>query len=279
MTNTTLAQIQSYLDSVALAVNEAVPAAIAPATLVQDKIDVSTARTEVGGAITAFVNAQTGLTNAQNTLTLANAGATPQDIEAQNAVVLQAQAALSGAQVALGHASLVTPFAGTVNNLTAKVGEVVTPGVPVVSVTNNEGLKIEGYVSQTEVANIKEGDNALITLDAYGTGTTFPATVTTVDSSETTVNGTSEYKVTLHFVNTDPRFKDGMTGNIHIITAEDDNVIAVPSNLVINNGNNYFVLVKEGNTDVEKQVTLGIVGDNMTEITSGLNVGDQIINF
>ena len=78
---------------------------------------------------------------------------------------------------------------------------VVTPGVPMLSLTNNGGLKIETNVSEADVAKVKDGDTANVTLDAYGTGTIFPATVATIDSAETTVNGTPAYKVTLYFTN------------------------------------------------------------------------------
>ena len=96
------------------------------------------------------------------------------------------------------------------------------------SLVNNGGLKIQTYVSEADVAKIKVGDTANVTLDAFGTDTVFPATVTTIDSAETQVSGVPSYLVTLHFVDSEPQVKDGMTGNIHVILAEDDNVIAVP---------------------------------------------------
>ena len=180
----------------------------------------------------------------------------------------------------MDNASLVAPFPGTVQNLTAQVGQVVSPGAPVLSLVNNGGLKIETYVSEADVAKIKVGDTANVTLDAFGTGTTFPATVTTVDSAETQVNGVPSYLVTLHFTNPEPQVKDGMTGNVHIVLAEDDNVIAVPSGLVLTDGNQYFVLVKTATGTEQKQVQIGLVGDNgMTEITSGVNEGDTLVNF
>ena len=107
------------------------------------------------------------------------------------------------------------------------------------SLINNSGLKIQAYVSEKDVANVKPGDAADITLDAFGTGTTFPATVTTVDAAQTQVNGSAAYLVTLHFTNPNGQIKDGMTGNAHIIEAEHDNVIAVPSSLVINDAGSY----------------------------------------
>jgi RND family efflux transporter MFP subunit len=183
-------------------------------------------------------------------------------------------------KVALDHASLVAPFSGTVQNLTAQVGQVVSPGAPMTSLINDSGLKIEAYVSEADVAKVAPGDPASVTLDAFGTGTTFSATVTTIDAAETQVNGSAAYMVTLHFVNPNSRIKDGMTGNVHIIEAEHDNVVEVPSNLIVNDAGSYFVLVQNGKTIEKKSVQIGIVGDSgMTEIVAGLDVGDEINSF
>jgi multidrug efflux pump subunit AcrA (membrane-fusion protein) len=277
---TNLQQIQSYIDQISLVVNDATPSGqLTAATIAQYKGDVATARTEVEASISAVSGDQSALTAAQNQLTLAQAGSTPQSIQAQQAVVAQAQAAAAAAQVALDHASLVAPFSGTVQDLTAQVGQVVSPGAPVMSLINNSGLKIQAYVSEKDVANVKPGDAAVITLDAFGTGTTFPATVTTVDAAQTQVNGAAAYLVTLHFTNPNAQIKDGMTGNVHIIEAEHDDVIAVPSDLVINDAGNYFVLIQSNGVVARQTVQIGLVGASTTEITSGLNVGDNINSF
>jgi hypothetical protein len=150
----------------------------------------------------------------------------------------------------------------------------------VLTLVNNGGLKIETYVSEADVAKIKVRDAAQVTLDAFGTALAFPATVTAIDSAETQVNGVPSYLVTLHFTNAEPQVKDGMTGNIHIVLGEDDNVITVPSGLVLNEGNQYFVLTKTATGTAQKQVQIGLVGGNgTTEITSGVNVGDTLVNF
>jgi len=279
--NVALQEVQSYINTIALVVNSATPSASLPsATLAAYKVDVSAARNEVSAAATAETAAHAALTNAINQLALANAGATPQAIEAQEAVVAQASAAVTAAHVALANASLKAPFNGTVQNLTAQVGQVVSPGTPLLSLVNNQGLKVQTYVSDTDVAKFQTGDAASVTLDAYGTGVVFPATVTTIDDSETQVNGSPAYQVILHFTKADGRLKDGLTGNVTIIAAEHDNVIEVPTRLIINSSNNYFVLVQKGTASVQEPVQIGIAGDNgMTEITSGLDVGDQLTNF
>src|SRR5262249_12610490 len=134
----TLRQISSYLNTIAVLVNGAVPGAtVNAATLTGYKTNVSTARTEVNGSITELTASQTAFLNARNQLALAQAGATPQDVEAQRALLLQAQAAAANAEVTLHHAQLIAPFAGTVEKLTAKIGQVVAPGAPMLSLINN----------------------------------------------------------------------------------------------------------------------------------------------
>jgi HlyD family secretion protein len=280
--DTVLQEIGSYLDTITLAVNSASAASAVPAsTLASYKAYVATATGEVQGSTSAVTGAESGLTNAQNTLALAQAGTAPQDIEAQQAAVAQAQAAAASAHVALDETSLVAPFSGTVQDLTAQVGQVTAPGTPVLTLVNQSGLKIEAYASEADVAKIQVGDPASVTLDAYGTGTVFPASVTTIDPGETDVNGVPEYLLTLHFTQPDSRIKDGMTASVHIVIGEHDNVLEVPTNLVISgNGSSTFVLVSRDGSEVQQPVTVGLTGDNgMTEITSGLSAGDTIVNF
>ena len=236
--------------------------------------------TSVNALAQTIASEKAAVAQAEAGLNLTTASSTAQDVEEQQASVAEAQAAVSGAQVALDNASLNAPFPGTVQDLTAQIGQVVSPGAPVLALVNNGGLKIETYVSEADVANIKVHDVANVTLDAFGTAAAFPAIVTTIDSAETQVNGVPSYLVTLHFTNSEPQVRDGMTGNVHIVLAEDDNVTFVPSGLVISNGNQYFVVVKTATGTEQKQVQIGLVGENgTTEIASGVNVGDTLVNF
>ena len=234
----------------------------------------------VTSAQSQVASAQAAMAQAQAALQLAQAAPRPEDVQKEQAAVEQARAAAAAAKVALGNALLSAPFAGTVQDLTAQVGQVVSPSTQVLSLINNSGLKIESYVSEADVAKVQVGDAATVTLDAFGTGTTFPATVTTVDSTETQVAGTPSYMVTLHFTGAAPQVSDGMTGNVHIVLAESSSVVQVPSSLVVNSANQYFVLVKTPTGTQRQEVEIGLVGsDGTTEITSGIKPGDVLVNF
>ncbi len=276
-----LQNIESYLNAVALAVNSAVPnGTVAASTLATYKTDIIAARSEITEANTALSTANAAFTVAENTLALAKAGSTPEDIAAEKAVVLQAQAAAASAEVALNHAVLRAPFAGSISNLNVTVGEVVSIGTPVATITNPSGMKIETYASENDVARLAVGDQAAVTLDAYGSGTTFPATVTAIAAAETEVNGAPAYEVTLHFTGNDNRIKDGMTGTAHIVAATRANALEVPTRLILSDGNRSFVLVKSGSGTEKREVITGLTGDNgMTEIVSGVSAGDQVVSF
>ena len=174
-TDATLSEIDSYIKEISLAVNGApAAAALSPSTLAEDKAYAAAARAEVEAAIGTDTGDESGLTSAQDALALAQAGSTTQSIEAQqaavdqaNAAVAQAQAAAAGAEVALGNTTLAAPFAGTVQDLTAQVGQVVSAGAPVMTLVNQSGLKIEAYVPETDIADVKTGDAAQVTLDAF----------------------------------------------------------------------------------------------------------------
>jgi len=276
-----LRQVKSYLDAVALVVNGATPTSAVPAsTLAGYKTNVSAARTEVVSAINILNAAESVSVNAQSALVLAASGATVQDVEAGKAAVLGAQAAFANAQVAAGHATLRAPFPGVIQNLTAKIGQVVAPGSPMLSLISAGGVKVESFISESDIAKIKEGDAANITLDAYGTGTAFPAKVTVIDTAETSVNGTPAYKVTLEFVHPDPRIRDGMSANAHVIGESRENAIEIPTRLVISDAAGKFILVKSGNTIEKRKVETGIAGDDgMTEIVSGVALGEAVVHF
>ncbi len=242
--------------------------------------EVNEATTEVTSAAQAIASEKVAVAEAQAGLNLTTASSTPQAIAEQEAAVAQAEASASAAQVALSEASLVAPFPGTVQNVTAQVGEVVAGGAPVMTLVNSNGLKLETYVSELDVAKVKVGDTASVTLDAFGVSSTFPSTVTAVDSAETLVAGVPSYLVTLHFTELEPQVRVGMTGDVRIKLAEDSNVIAVPSRLVLNNGNENLVLLRTAAGIVRQPVTVGLVGmGGMTEIISGIKAGDELVNF
>ena len=199
----------------------------------------------------------------------------------QQATVQSANAQVLAIQAQIENGIIRAPLDSQITKMDAKVGEVASPNVPLVSLISQGNFEIDTYVSEADVAKIKVGNSASVVLDAYGNSNPFAATVVSVDPAETITNGIGSYKVVLQFTNQSDLIKSGMTANVNIFTENKTGVIAIPSERVLKQNDKAFVLVDDGKGNaIQKEVTLGITGSNGdVEILSGLNAGDKIFSF
>jgi len=174
-----------------------------------------------------------------------------------------------------------SPINGIVTKLDASAGETVTVNTPIVSVISAASFEIETYIPEADISKVKVGNTADVTLDAYGDDVLFQASVITIDIGETMIEGVTTYKTILQFTEEDERVKPGMTANIDILTAERNNVIAIPQRAVSSRNGQKFVKLLGDQGEVEEVVVeTGLRGsDGNLEITAGINAGDKIITF
>lgn len=248
--------------------------------------NISTAQTGVNSA-------QSALASARDELALKKAGAAPEQIASQEAQVKQAEANLSAqaAQVKSSEANvkniqaqlaktiIFSPINGIVTSQDAKVGEIISANSPLVSLISEAKFQIEANVPEADIAKVKIGDTAEVTIDAYGRDVVFEAKVIFIDPAEIMIEGVATYKTTLEFTKEDDHIRPGMTANIDILTAKRQNVIFVPSRAVITKDGQKFVLVDVGNSkQEERKIETGLRGpDGNIEIISGLKAGEKVI--
>jgi HlyD family secretion protein len=137
-------------------------------------------------------------------------------IQSAEAAVDSAKANLAAAQVALQNAIITAPFDGTVTAIRVKVGDTASPNEPAVSLSPDSALQVDTYLSELAVARIAVGDPVDITLDAYGDGRVYAASVVSIDRSPTTKDGAPAYKTTIQFATSTPEITAGMTANVTI---------------------------------------------------------------
>ena len=161
----------------------------------------------------------------------------------------------------------------------ARVGEYANASSPLISIISDTSFEIEANVPEADIAKIHVGDQAKITLDAYGSDVFFEGRVVTIDTAETIIDNVPTYKVTLAFTKNDTRIKSGMTANIDIATARKENVLSIPQRAVINKDGQKTVMVVTGtDTTTETTVTTGLRGsDGSIEIIEGITEGAIII--
>jgi HlyD family secretion protein len=275
-----LNQIKLFLGNISLAVNSLTAGAdLSQTTIDTYKSAVSTARANVNTAITNLTDAESTYLVEQNNLILEKAGSTPEQIAEQEAKVAQASANVKNYEAQLSKTILLSPINGVVTRQDAKVGEIVAANNVIVSVISSGGFELEANVPEADIAKVKVGDTAKVTLDAFGSDKAFEATVTKIDPGETIIEGVATYKTTFSFIKGDEGIKSGMTANIDILTAEKENVIVVPQRLVVSKDGEKFVRVLGDDGIVrEIKVETGLRGsDGNIEIISGLSEGDKAV--
>ena len=274
-----LSAVASLLFDANAAINRGIPnSSVSQATLDSYSAAVATARTNVNTSIAGVTSAKSALDASNKNLLLKQAGTTPQDIAAQQAQVKSAQADVAAAQAQLAKTFLTAPFGGTVTSVDAKVGVIVSPNTPLISMISAGTFQIESYVPEVNVALIRAGNKATVTLDAYGDDTAFDAAVLSVDPASTVRDGVSTYRIVLQFAAPDSRIKAGMTANVSVTTAVKQSVLSVPQGLVVRKDGNAYMRVLIDKEIQEREVTLGGVSSvGEVEIRSGLNEGDTIV--
>ena len=161
----------------------------------------------------------------------------------------------------------------------AKVGEMATVNVVIASVISSGDFQMTANIPEADIAKVKIGNIARVTLDAYGSDKFFDASVSKIDPAETMIEGVATYKTTFVFSKKDERVRSGMTANIDILANKKENVLAVPQRAVVSVGQEKNVLVDTGSpVPEERKIETGLRGtDGLIEVVSGLNEGDRIV--
>ena len=279
-TNEQLRFLKSFLDTIAVAVNGLAPdSTISQTTIDTYKANVLTARTNINTAISNISGAASDLKISESQLAKELAGSTPEEISVEEAAVERAQASVENIRAQISKTRITSPINGVVTKQDAKIGEIVSASAPVISVISDAKFGVEANLPEADVAKVKVGDEAKITLDAYGDDVLFSARVVSVDPAETIVEGVSTYKINLAFANEDKRIKSGLTANIDIFGAKKENTLFVPQRAIISKDGAKYVRVQnpDGRVD-EVKIDLGLIGSGgRAEILSGINEGAKVI--
>jgi macrolide-specific efflux system membrane fusion protein len=238
------------------------------------------------------------------TASLASARASLDDLEegtsASDAELAQAKATVATARLAVYQARalvdgavLKAPIAGTVMSVNGSVADTVAAGTSATvsassstdSASSTTGFivlsdldhpVVRAYFSETDTAMIGVDDQATVTLDALPDAQV-TGTVEAIDTGSTVVNNVVDYGVTVALSDLPEGIRPGQTANIQVIVARADDALYVPSAAVQTSGGSSSVIVLTGGRQVTTTVTVGVQGDQTTQIVSGLSEGQRVV--
>jgi HlyD family secretion protein len=175
-------------------------------------------------AATALKRAQATFQSARQRLSEAREGSRKEDIAIARANLNEAGANLGLSQVTLGYTILRAPSNGVVSVRQAELGEVVSPGSPVVTLSDLDHIWLRAYIAETDLGRIRWGQDATVTTDTYpgkqyhgrisfisSTAEFTPKSVQTFKERVTLV-----YRIKIDIDNPTHELKPGMPADAHI---------------------------------------------------------------
>ncbi|MGD8394715.1 MAG: efflux RND transporter periplasmic adaptor subunit [Candidatus Eiseniibacteriota bacterium] len=190
----------------------------------------------------------------------------------------EADAALEALRARLERTTIRAPFDGVFDAKFLDVGEMASPGVPVVRVIDADRLKVTGGVPERFADDVDEGMQARLTFDVLP-GVELESPVDFVGAAIDESNRT--FTVEIHIDNPHAAIKPAMIAGIELVRTELENVLIVPQNAVSRTTSGYQVFVVEERDGAElavaRPVRLGPSQSNRVVIEQGLEPGDRVI--
>jgi membrane fusion protein, macrolide-specific efflux system len=172
-------------------------------------------------------------------------------------------------------APLVAPLSGVVIARNVEPGQTLTAQDAVLVMSNR--LIVKAQVDETDIGQIKIGQPATITLDAYA-GESVGGKVDHIAFEAKTVSNVTIYEVEVAPQRVPEFMRSGMTANVLFLVDKKDDVVTVPSEAIMGGERRSFVLVPaEKGPPSRQEVSTGLSNGKVTEITSGLSAGDAVL--
>ncbi len=122
---------------------------------------------EIEAARAALRQARSAERAAKAAWDLARAGARPETLAAARARVDQAQGALRAAEARVSYTDVYAPLDGVVTVRPAELGEVVSPGEPIVRIAALDSVWVRVYIPELDIGRVKLGQRAEVTCDSF----------------------------------------------------------------------------------------------------------------
>ena len=195
----------------------------------------------------------------------------------------QAQAGIAKTEALISQKLVRAPFAGELGMRKVEVGQYLTAGTAIVSLTDLSELWANFTVTEKDSASLKVGQTVRLKVDAYP-GRVFEGKITTIEPQ--IAADTRNIRVQATIANPEKILKPGMFVTTTVVLPDKPAVITVPETAVDYTlyGDSVFVITekkeedgKTGLSAVRTFVQTGNRVEGRVEIIKGLKAGDKVV--
>ena len=256
------AAVQSYQDQKSILDKQV--------SMAQDNVNNTKALFEIGAASQLEVD-QAEL-NYENAVAGRNSALSQLEAGIQNAKsgVEQLDTALDNVDA---NGNVLAPQSGTLVTMNAVEGSYISNSMPLVVIDGADQMKVTASVSEALVPKLTVGDKAEVSVSAADA--TLTATIRSVERAASMQ--TKLYTVVLTVPADVGGLMSGMFADVTFRTDTAENTIVVPTEAILTSNHVQCVFVVEDGAAKYVEVTTGLTGSGVTEVTSGLTEGEQLV--
>lgn len=172
-----------------------------------------------------------------------------------------------------GAGNVIAPVSGTVVTLNAAAGGFVTASAPVAVIDGVDRMEVAVSVSEALVPKLARGDEVDVSISSLGV-----STVGTIKSIDLAANmQTKLYNVTISIQEDIPGLLSGMFADVSFRTDTSTDTIVIPTEAILTSNDVQYVFVVENDAARYVEISAGLTGNGVTEVTSGLKAGDMLV--
>lgn len=194
-------------------------------------------------------------------------------VEAEQQINL-AEKNLAYQQERLTFTRILSPYDGLVTRRDRDAGGVVVPGSSILQLISTNELWISAWVDETAAAGLAVNQQARVVFRSEA-GKSYPGEVARLGRE--TDRETREFLVDVQLKALPPNWTIGQRAEVFIETGRKADALAVPQQFILWREGKPGVFVNESGKATWRDVTLGLRGRDMVEVTQGLSAGEQVV--
>lgn len=180
---------------------------------------------------------------------------------------------LATLQTQLRKTTVRAPFAGTIETLPVKVGQVLQAGTPVAFLVGNSDMYIAAEVSESFIGSFERGDLVSVTIPTLGD--TFDSEIISIGQVINEASRTFTIEVKLP-ANT--KFKTNQVAVVELTDYRNEDAVVIPSRIIQEDNKGNFIYLITGDKAKKVHVELGLSYDNHTQVVAGLSGGETVVD-
>jgi RND family efflux transporter MFP subunit len=205
--------------------------------------------------------------------------------------VVDKQAAIQLLKAKIDQTLIRAPVSGAITRKLVEVGGVISDGTRgpaanaggqlqpkiIAEIAHLDVLEFHADVDQTDIGSLNRRQRVVVALDAFPDirfqGSVDEITLSNIEE----VSGRVRYKVRVTLEKTDVLLRLGMTGTADFILAHKENILTLPSSVIVERDGEVFVFVVDDGKARQRPLHIGLRNEELVEVVAGLQTGEQVI--